>query len=162
LKQKYLILFSLSGLIICLDQLTKLWVRANVPEGSQTPWLSWVWLTHHRNKGFALNFIQNLPPAIQNLFFIAVPAFALFLIILIFIKLRDNQMLTSLALTSILGGAVGNMIDRFEVGPVLDVLELRAGSSASAPFNVADIAIVVGVGIVFINTVIQQRAEKKS
>ena len=109
-----------------------------------------------------MNFIQNLPPAIQNLFFIAVPAFALFLIILIFIKLRDNQMLTSLALTSILGGAVGNMIDRFEVGPVLDVLELRAGSSASAPFNVADIAIVVGVGIVFINTVIQQRAEKKS
>jgi signal peptidase II len=121
-----------------------------------------VWLTHHRNKGFALNFIQNLPPAIQNLFFIAVPAFALFLIILIFIKLRDNQMLTSLALTSILGGAVGNMIDRFEVGPVLDVLELRAGSSASTPFNVADIAIIVGVGIVFINTLIQQRAEKKS
>ena len=71
-------------------------------------------------------------------------------------------MLTSLALTSILGGAIGNMIDRFEVGPVLDVLELKLGSSSLAPFNVADIAIVVGVGIVFINTVIQQRAEKKS
>ena len=71
-------------------------------------------------------------------------------------------MLTSLALTSILGGAIGNMIDRFEVGPVLDVLELKLGSTSLVPFNVADIAIIIGVGIVFINTLIQQRVEKKS
>lgn len=71
-------------------------------------------------------------------------------------------MLTSLALTSILGGAVGNMIDRFEFGPVLDVLQLRFGANSSAAFNIADIAIIIGVGIVFINTVIQQRLEKKS
>jgi len=70
-------------------------------------------------------------------------------------------MLTSLALTSILGGAVGNMIDRFEFGPVLDVIELKLGSGSIAPLNIADIAIIVGVGIVFVNTLIQQRVEKK-
>lgn len=71
-------------------------------------------------------------------------------------------MLTSLALTSILGGAVGNMIDRFEFGPVLDVIELHGSGIPNSPFNLADLAIIIGVGIVFINTVVQQQLEKKS
>lgn len=71
-------------------------------------------------------------------------------------------MLTSLALTSILGGAVGNMIDRFEFGPVLDVIEVRVSGGPNSPFNLADLAIVIGVGIVFVNTLIQQKAEKRT
>jgi len=150
------------GLIICIDQVTKLWVQANLVVGTQKHFFGWFWLTNHRHQGFALNLIQGLPPALQNLFFIIVPVFALFLIVLIFIKLQDNQMLTSLALTGILGGAIGNMIDRFESGPVLDVLEIRTNGFFNTPFNVADMAIIVGVCIVFINTLVQQRAERQS
>lgn len=71
-------------------------------------------------------------------------------------------MLTSIALTSILGGALGNMIDRFEYGPVLDVFQIRLGSWGSSPFNLADLAILVGVGIVFLNTLRQQSRESKA
>jgi len=161
LKQKYLILFSLAGLIICLDQLTKVLVRARLADGAQNAWSNWLSITHFRHQGFALSLVQKLPLAIQNLFMIAVPVFALFLIILIFIKLQDNQMLTSIALTSILGGAVGNMIDRFEYGPVMDVLQIHLGSWKSSPFNLADLAILLGVGIVFMNTLKQQKWESK-
>lgn len=71
-------------------------------------------------------------------------------------------MLTSLALTGILGGALGNMIDRFEFGPVLDVFEIRTTGFISPRFNIADVAIMIGVSIVFINTLLQQRAERKT
>ena len=161
-KQKYLILLSLAGFIICLDQLTKLWVKANVTEGNVRPLLSWLWATHYRNKSFAVNLMERLPTTLQNLFFIAVPVFALFLIVLIFIKLQDNQMPTSVALTSILGGAIGNMIDRIQTGPVLDILQIRLGNWSSAPFNLADLAISLGVIIVFIYTSLSYRTERQA
>lgn len=105
--------------------------------------------------------IEKLPTTLQNLFIIALPVFALVLIVLIFIKLQDNQMPTSVALTSILGGALGNMIDRIETGPVLDILQIRSGPWTSSPFNLADLAIAFGVIIVFIYTALSYRTEKE-
>jgi len=161
-KQKYLILLSLAGLIVCLDQLTKLLVRAQLPEGTSRPWIGCLWLTHHRNQGMALTIFEKLPQPLHNLFFIAVPIFALVLIVLIFVKLQDNEMSASVALTSILGGALGNMLDRFEIGPVMDIIQIRWGTRSSFPFNLADIAIVLGVLIVFIYTSYSHWAEKKT
>lgn len=161
MNKKYLTLFSLAGFLISLDQLTKVAVRMQLAEGETRNWFGLVSLSFYRNQGAAFNMIKNLPPSIQNLFLIAVPVFALFLIILIFIKLQDNQMLTSLALTSILGGAIGNMIDRFESGSVVDILQIRLRNWNSPPFNLADASILLGVGIVFINTLVQERREQK-
>lgn len=124
----------------------------NCSLGEKKPIFDWLWLTHYRNSGFAFNSLQALPPALQNLFFIAIPAFSLFLIVLIFIKIQDNQTLPSFALTAILGGAIGNMIDRFEVGPVLDVFQVQFQERAFPPFNLADICIFLGVAILFSNT----------
>lgn len=70
-------------------------------------------------------------------------------------------MLTSLALTSILGGALGNMIDRFEAGSVLDIFQMKVSEWQSAPFNLADVSILAGVAIVFISTLIHERWEEK-
>lgn len=162
MKQKYLILFSLAGLIVCLDQLTKLLVKTHIAEQLTWQWWGGLYITHHRNQGFAFTLIQKLPLALQNLFFIAIPIFALFLIVMIFIKLQDNQMITSLALTTILGGAIGNMIDRLDYGPVLDIVKLDLGFWRSPPFNFADLAIVSGVGIVFVQTLLSHRREKIS
>jgi len=71
-------------------------------------------------------------------------------------------MSASVALTSILGGALGNMLDRFEIGPVMDIIQIRWGTRSSFPFNLADIAIVLGVLIVFIYTSYSHWAEKKT
>ena len=160
MKRKYLILFSLSGLILCLDQLTKGFVQKWLVMGESRDLIpGFLSLTARRNNGFAFGLLQKAPPSLQEAFFIGVPVFALILIILIFIKLQDNQVPTSVALTTILAGAIGNLIDRLQYGYVVDFLLVHWGQALRLPaFNVADISIIVGVLLMFFNTLRQERA----
>ena len=152
MKQKYLILFSLSGLILCLDQWTKHWARTSLVMGERQELTSFMTLVYSTNQGFAFGLLKQAPSSLQNLFIIGLPAFALILIILIFIKLRDNQMMTSVALTAILGGAVGNLLDRLRFGYVVDFLDFRSGPIKMPAFNVADLSILVGLVLMFYST----------
>jgi len=163
MKQKYLILFSLSGLVLSLDQLTKHYIHSTFALNEGFSVLeSFLRLTYTRNNGFAFGLLQKAPASMQDIFFIGVPIFALILIVLIFIKLQDNQLLTSIALTTILGGAVGNLIDRLQYGYVIDFIDVHWKESLHVPtFNVADCSIIVGVIIMFINTLLQEEPEKR-
>lgn len=154
MKQRYLILFSLSGLILSIDQLFKQIVLSSwqnqvekiIVPGFLTGILK-------QNNGFAFGFLQHAPKQLQEIFFIAVPVFALVLIVLIFIKLQDGQMLTSVALTTIFSGAIGNLLDRIKYGHVVDFLQFQVGKkTVLPPFNIADIAILFGVFLMFVNT----------
>jgi len=153
-KRKYLILFSLSGLILTCDQLTKHLVHSHFTAETNISVLPpFVSLILTRNTGFAFGLLKTAPASLRDIFFIAVPVFALILIVLIFIKLQDNQMLTSVALASILGGAIGNLIDRLQYGYVIDFIDFHWRELFHLPpFNVADCSIILGVGIMFINT----------
>lgn len=163
MKQKYLILFSLSGLILSMDQLLKQWFHANYPEGAHEQLVpGFIALTHRRSIGFAFGLLESPPERFRQLFLIGVPAFALILIVLIFIKLHDNQIGTSIALTTIFSGAIGNLIDRIQFGYVVDFLEIRLGSLLVLPtLNIADAAIVSGVAILLANTLRQEWAGKR-
>lgn len=145
MKQKYLLLFSLSGLILSIDQLTKNLVFYYIPLGEKKILLPLLALTHIQSSEFAFGLFKKVPDGIKTVFFIGIPIFALILIILIFIKLRDDKILTSIALATILGGAIGNLIDRLQHGFVIDSLVLYLSDYFFVPFNVADIAIVFGV-----------------
>lgn len=159
MKRKYLILFSLSGLILSCDQLTKHLIHSLFSLRESISLLpSLLSLTYLRNTGFAFGLLQRAPESLKDIFFIAVPIFALILIVLIFIKLQDDQLLTSIALTTILGGAIGNLIDRLQYGYVIDFLDLHWREVFHfPPFNLADCSIVIGVAIMFINTLLQER-----
>lgn len=144
--------------MICLDQLSKIWVHTTLRVGESRELVPGLLsLLYTRNTGFAFGFFKKSPNAFQDLFYIGVPIFALVLIVLIFIKLQDNQMLTSVALTTILGGAVGNLIDRAHYGYVIDFIDLHAGKFHLAPLNVADLSIVLGVTMMFIGTVLRDK-----
>ena len=152
MKRKYLILFSLSGLILCLDQFTKHLVLLRLVPGEKHELINGLLtLVHSRNNGFAFGLLQKAPASVQSIFFVGVPVFALILIVLIFIKLQDNQMLSSVALTTILGGAIGNLIDRLHYGYVIDFLDIHL--FRMPPFNVADFSIVIGVILMFVSTI---------
>lgn len=158
MKRKYLILFSLSGFILSCDQLTKHIVHGVLAQGDRK-WLvpGFLSFAHTRNSGFAFGLLEKVPQSLQEIFFIGIPVFALILIVLIFIKLQDNQMMTSLALSSILGGAVGNLMDRIQYGYVIDFLDIHLGSLVKFPaFNIADFAIIAGVVLMFYNTLKQE------
>lgn len=161
MKRKYLILFSLSGLIVTCDQLSKHLIRMLILPGERSPVLGgFVVLTQKRNSGFVFGTLQQIPESLQEFLFIGIPVFALILIILIFLKLQDDQILTSVALTTILAGAVGNLVDRAQLGYVIDFVELRFGNFFAIPaFNIADCSIILGVGIMFFNTLFQARTK---
>jgi len=152
-KQKYLILFSLSGFLISVDQFLKHWVVARFAEGQGASLFQGLMVRHLKSNGFAFGLFQKMSDSLQDIFIIGVPIFALILIVLIFIKLRDDQMVTSVALSTILGGAVSNLIDRLQYGFVIDFLELSLGAKLSpVAFNIADFAIIIGVLLVFVGT----------
>lgn len=159
MKRKYLILFSLSGLILCLDQLTKFLVQSKIEPNESIDLIpGFLTLVHARNNGFAFGLLQKAPVPLQEIFFVAVPVFALILIVLIYIKLRDDQLLTSISLISILGGAIGNLIDRLEYGFVIDFLKIHWKDSFQlAAINIADLSIITGVVLMFINTLQQEK-----
>ena len=164
MKRKYLILFSLCGLVLSFDQLTK-YIAKNLI-GSENAFEilpGFMRFVNIENNGFAFGLLKKAPNHLQDIFFIAVPIFALILILLIFIKLRDGQMLTSLALTCILGGAVGNLLDRLKFGFVIDFLDIHYKDTYHLPpLNVADISIVVGVAMMFYGTIKQTQEEQKA
>lgn len=103
-------------------------------------------LTHYQNFGLGFGVLTSAPSPIQELFFIGIPIFALVLIILVFVKLQDGLMLTSVALATIVTGALSNLIDRIKQGFVVDVFKMAVPFTSVYPkFNVADLSILLGI-----------------
>lgn len=143
--------------MFCLDQLTKLYTKLSLPDGKQVEIIPSVFWKITQNSGFAFGMWNPNEAPFQSIFLIGVPAFALILIVLIFIKLQDNQMITSSALTLILGGALGNLVDRMAHGYVIDFVHFEVGKWVTPPFNLADFAIVLGVALMFVSTLFQRQ-----
>ena len=153
MKRKYLILFSLAGFVLCCDQLTKHLVHRILELNAKLPLVADCFdLTYLRNTGFGFGLLARAPDSLKEIFFIGVPVFSLILIVLIFIKLQDDQLETSIALTTILGGAIGNLIDRIEHGYVIDFLSFHWHGHYLPAFNFADCSILFGVALMFLNT----------
>lgn len=154
---KYLALVVISGFIIAVDQLTKAAVLAKFQlYESVTVWKNLFHITYVQNTGAAFGFLAESHPQFREIFFLSMPPVAL---VLIFIMLRgvpDRDHLQVGALSLVFGGAIGNYIDRLRFRYVVDFLDFtyRYQSSDGAThalswpaFNVADSAIVCGVGV---------------
>ena len=106
------------------------------------------YLTHVRNTGAAFGLFAGAPVVTRLVFFIGISLVAVAIVVSLFRKLAPGDRLAALALGLILGGAVGNLIDRVTRGEVVDFLHFRLwGGYAWPDFNFADSAIVVGVAI---------------
>ncbi len=143
--------FAVAGLIVLFDQLTKYVVTATMPLHSSIPVVDGFFsLTYVRNPGAAFGFLATAPPFFRAAFFITVTVAAI-LLILYYIrryKLEDRRL--TLALSLILGGAVGNLVDRVRFGDVVDFLDVYIGSHHWPAFNVADSAISIGAVLLFL------------
>ena len=164
MRKRYLILLSWAGLVLSSDQLTKYLVQSYCDLETTIPIIpNVVSITYTRNPGIAFGFFQRTPASLESISAIGIPLFALILIVLIFIKIQDNQMSTSLALTSILAGAIGNLVDRVQYGFVIDFLDIHLGTRWHfTPFNVADAAILFGVTMMFFVTLRRRPEEIQS
>jgi signal peptidase II len=149
---KLRVLLLAFAIALPLDLLTKFLVdryigyadRITVVEG-------FFYLTHVRNPGAAFGLFAESDALLRQSFFIGVSFLAIFIILSFFRQLAPGDRLSSLALGLILGGAVGNLIDRITRGEVVDFLHFRLWGGYSWPdFNLADSFIVVGVGILLL------------
>ncbi len=126
-------------LVIAADQLTKLWVRENLSLGQSLPEEGAVRLTYVANQGvaFGIAVYQILPLIFSILLIVA----ALFL----YRRYPFNTRLAGIALGLLVGGCVGNFVDRLRLGYVVDFIDLNLWGSFHWPaFNIADAAIVIG------------------
>jgi signal peptidase II len=128
----------ISVIVVIVDQLTKYIVVKNIGPSEMIPVIdNFFYLTFHKNQGGAWGILQNSRP----LFLILIPIVSAF-IIYYMIKNKNGFLRFTLAL--ILGGAIGNYIDRVVEGRVTDFLLFYIGSYPFPVFNAADMAITCG------------------
>lgn len=160
-EKKFAALFALTVFLIVLDQITKLAVVDRFVLGESIPVIDGFFsLTYVRNTGAAFGLLAHAPPAFRVPFFVIVPIIALAAIGYIFRKLPPEDVKLSTALALVISGAVGNLIDRVRLGYVIDFLDFHWSYRYHFPaFNVADMAICVGVGILMLDLLTQKQPE---
>jgi len=129
------------ALVSASDQLSKLWIRAHLELGESLPLTDRLSLSYVGNTGSAFGLLAN------QTFLIIIISIAALLFILLFLRyLSPATTLSIVSIGLILGGAVGNLIDRLRFGYVTDFIDFRLWGNFHWPvFNIADAAITVGV-----------------
>ena len=148
---------SLSLLIIFLDQVTKAIVVAKLPQFRTHVVLPVLYFMQLHNEGAAFSFLAS-QSGWQRWFFIGL-ALVVSVGILVWLKRIDarRQRLLAVSLALILGGAVGNVVDRFTLGYVIDFIVVHWGTAEFPAFNVADSAITIGAVLLIIDALLEGR-----
>jgi signal peptidase II len=150
LKNKYLWVGSIVGIIVILDQITKYLVETHIRLREVIPVIPGFFnLTHVRNPGAAFSLLSTAPDIFRSVFFITVTLVAVVVIVLLIRKTQER--LPVVAFSLIMGGALGNVIDRVHFGEVVDFIQWYYKSYFWPSFNVADSAISVGVVLLAID-----------
>jgi signal peptidase II len=134
---------SISVLVILLDQITKYIANTGLVYAEAVPVVPSFNLTLMYNRGAAFSFLSDAA-GWQRWFFVAISLGASVLLIVWLRKLKPQQWVLAVALSLVLGGAVGNLIDRLWLGYVIDFIQLYYRGFYWPAFNVADSAISVG------------------
>jgi len=134
--------------IIAVDQLTKILVDRTMPLHHSIPIIDGLFsLTYVRNTGAAFGIFSRSHEAFRLPFLVLVSVVAIGFIVAMLRRLRDRETGLMTALSFILGGAVGNLIDRALHGEVIDFLDFYWSTYHWPAFNLADSFITVGVAI---------------
>ena len=158
-KKKYLTVTLVSSLVIGLDQLAKYFVCKLLPLHSRIGVFSdFLNIVHIRNPGIAFGLLKRFGSQFKVLSLILVSAVVLFLLFFLITQIKKEHRLQTFSLSLILGGAIGNLIDRIRFGEVIDFIDVHWCSLYHWPaFNVADSAITVGIIIMVICELLQRK-----
>jgi signal peptidase II len=155
LFNSYATLFLIAGIIVLLDQLTKEWVRLNLQLGEifqPELWLTqYIRLVHWKNTGAAFGMFQNMNPV-----FMVLSVLVIGVILYYFPQIPRQDWLVRLSMGMLLGGAIGNLIDRFRQGYVTDFISV----GKFPVLNIADASISVGVALLFVGMWLQEKNKK--
>jgi signal peptidase II len=155
----------IAAVVVVVDQLTKLWIAASYFLGWEHEVIPGLFrLVHTRNRGVAFGMLGSSGPAVQIGLLVMVAAVVVFIIW----QLANGAAtgLAAVGLALVLGGAIGNLIDRVARGEVVDFLlfflNVRGHEVSWPAFNVADSAITIGAGLVIVAELIQIGRSKRA
>jgi len=150
---KYKIMAVLTPLLVVIDQWTKYVILKGFKLGESIPVISGLFnITYVRNTGAAFGILATAPPFIRIPFFVVIPVLAMVAIAYVFRKIPAESIRLSAALSCVVGGAVGNLIDRLTLGYVVDFLDFHWRYQHHFPaFNAADTVICIGVGVLVLD-----------
>jgi len=157
---KYLKLAVIAGLVIIFDQITKAVIQNTVPLYHSIEVIPGFFsITHINNPGGAFGFMANKSSGLRNLIFLFLSSLAICLIFYFYKTTPQKYSLLSACFALILGGALGNLIDRIRFGEVVDFLDFYIGNYHWPAFNVADSAITVGIAIYLFHLIFKKMPE---
>jgi len=148
------IYYIIAFVAFLVDQGTKYLIASRMELTEQIPVIgNFFLITSHRNRGAAFGILEN-----QRWFFIVITIIVVVGIVWYLQKvMKTNNKLLPLALSLVLGGAIGNFIDRVLTGEVVDFLQFNFGSYQFPIFNVADSCIVIGVGLIILDSLLDMK-----
>lgn len=158
LKKKYIILIVVFCGVFFFDQFTKAWVHRSLHEYESREVIeNYFHITYVKNTGAAFGLLAGSANPIRTAFFVIISGIAIGVILLMYRKLGDEDTLHALAFSLLLGGAVGNVVDRLWMGQVIDFLDFHWHEHHWPAFNFADAAICGGIGLILLNMVMGAR-----
>jgi signal peptidase II len=136
--------------VVLLDQISKHLVSSSFQLYQTQPLVpGWLDLTYTLNPGAAFSLFSTMPEGFRHLFFVALSIVAMVVLVVLLAR-RTTPMFSAIAFALILGGTIGNLIDRLSRGRVVDFIYFHHKSFNYPVFNIADSAITTGVAIILL------------
>lgn len=144
------------AVIVALDYYSKQWASRELELYRPKEILPWLNMTLAHNYGAAFSFLSDQPGWQRWFFTILGTGISVFLFVWL-LQLPAREKVTGVALSMILGGAIGNLIDRVALGYVVDFIDIYARGWHWPAFNIADSSISAGIALLLIDSLILQR-----
>ncbi len=147
-------IIMIAALVLLLDQSSKYLISSNMMLNQSIPLIQNVFhISYIHNYGAAFGILQN-----QRIFFVVLTLLIAAALLIYYYKFAEHNCLIKWGIALLLGGAMGNLLDRLLKGYVVDFFDFRIWPV----FNVADIAVVVGAGLLFLALIRSDRSEGKT
>ena len=149
--------------VVLLDQLTKRLVTASMTLHSSIEVIPNLFhLTLVTNRGALFGLLHDLPDPYRSSLFTLVPLLAIGLILYFQLRTSLQDILAHSGLALILGGAIGNLVDRVRLGHVIDFLDVFIGDHHWPAFNAADSSICIGVSLLILDLLVHGRHRREA
>lgn len=164
MTKKIIFVFSISFVILLLDQWTKIYVHTHFDLHESVNVIKGFFdITYVRNPGAAFGLFGDMPALFRKVFFLSLTPVALVALGYFLYTVEEEDSLQISAISLIFSGAIGNYIDRIRFEYVIDFLDFNLPLYGRYPsFNVADMAIVVGVFTLFYCFILEEQNKKKA
>ncbi|MCH1548422.1 MAG: signal peptidase II [Flavobacteriaceae bacterium] len=146
-NKRSLYIVILIAVNLLLDQLSKIWIRANIIPYNDINIISdYFIITNVENSGAFLGLGSEFPPMIKKILLLALPVIVLISVLFYLFKDKSLDKISIIGFSAIIGGGIGNIYDRFLYGSVTDFLFIDLGGIfKTGIFNLADMSVTTGM-----------------